>query len=109
MAETPTDLNTKAEFDQFIKDAGDNYVLIDFHATWCGPCKMISPWISEVAKIEGIVVGKVDVDDNSETAEACAIRAMPTFHVYHKGEKVGEVVGANQEKIQALIPLLANK
>jgi thioredoxin 1 len=72
-------------------------VVIDFTATWCGPCKMISPVYEKMAEeFPGVVFTKIDVDANSEAAEQCGIQAMPTFQFYKGGNKVGEMKGANE-------------
>lgn len=94
---------TKAEFDKLLADSGDKLVVIDFTATWCGPCHMIAPTVDELAKDTTIVVVKVDVDDNSETAEACGIRAMPTFQFYKNGSKIHEFAGADKAKLVAKV------
>ncbi|KAJ3413429.1 hypothetical protein HDV05_008070 [Chytridiales sp. JEL 0842] len=79
-------------------------VVVDFFATWCGPCKVISPKFEEFSKqYTSATFIKVDVDEVPEAAEACGIRAMPTFQVYKDGKKVGEVVGADKNKLEAEI------
>uniref|UniRef100_A0A8W8L3T6 Thioredoxin n=1 Tax=Magallana gigas TaxID=29159 RepID=A0A8W8L3T6_MAGGI len=84
-------VDSKAEFDSTIKD--NKMVVVDFFATWCGPCKMIAPKIEEMEKeYSGVVFIKVDVDENEETAAACEISAMPTFHIYKDGAKVCTVL-----------------
>jgi thioredoxin 1 len=71
-------------------------VLIDFYATWCGPCKMMAPVIDEVAKDYAgkLKVVKIDVDEASETAAAMGVTAMPTFIVLKDGQEVWRRLGA---------------
>uniref|UniRef100_A0A0B7AJW5 Thioredoxin n=1 Tax=Arion vulgaris TaxID=1028688 RepID=A0A0B7AJW5_9EUPU len=97
---------TKVDFDQTIKE-NDCLIVVDFFATWCGPCKTISPTIEGFSKeFTDVIFVKIDVDENSETAESCDIRAMPTFQFYKGGKKVGEVIGVDAKKIKDLIVAL---
>ncbi|TPX77084.1 hypothetical protein CcCBS67573_g01634 [Chytriomyces confervae] len=76
----------------------------DWFATWCGPCKVISPVFAEMAKeYTNLVFVKVDVDEVPEAAEGAGIRAMPTFQFYKSGKKIDELVGANAGKLRELI------
>ena len=73
-------VGTKAEFDQVLANAGDKLVAVDFTATWCPPCRRIGPIFEKMSEENGDVVFiKVDVDDNSETSEACEISSCLPF------------------------------
>ncbi|KZV64205.1 thioredoxin [Peniophora sp. CONT] len=99
---TVTVITSKAQFDEIIKK--DTPVFIDFWATWCGPCRMISPFFEKLAgEIEGAEFYKVDVDDQPEIAQEVAVRAMPTFIAFKDGKKIGDIVGAHKDKLEALV------
>jgi len=85
-------------------------MVIDFWATWCGPCRMVGPTIEALEKeYEGkVIVGKVNVDDNEELSAKFGIRNIPTVLFMKNGEIVDKVVGAAAkpvyvEKIEALL------
>ena len=97
-------LATKADFDKALADAGDKLVVVDFTATWCGPCQRIAPVFAKLAEeMPDVVFVKVDVDENEDTAQACGIQSMPTFQFYKSKAKVAEFSGADEEKIRATI------
>ncbi|XP_029310299.1 thioredoxin-like [Cottoperca gobio] len=96
------DINNLEEFRAALKDAGDKLVVVDFTATWCGPCKQISPEFhkqSTTAENVNVVFLKVDVDDAEDVSAECNINCMPTFHFYKNGEKVDEFSGANKDTL----------
>lgn len=70
-------------------------VLVDFYADWCGPCRLVSPIVDELAKTyEGkITVGKVDVDANSKVAGDYGVMSIPTVILFEKGKEVARQVG----------------
>ena len=78
-------------------------VLVDFTASWCGPCKKIGPFFEELAtKYPDVVFVKIDVDDLDDVAAECGISAMPTFQLYSNGVKVQEMTGADNDKLAAM-------
>merc|ERR1712146_215282 len=94
-------LATKADFDKCLADAGDKLVVVDFTATWCGPCQRIAPVFVKLAdEIPDVSFVKVDVDENQDTSAACGINCMPTLQFYKNGTKVHEFSGGSEEKIR---------
>ncbi len=85
---------TKENFEQVVLKS-DKPVLVDFWATWCGPCKMLSPIIEEVRKeTEGkAVVGKINVDEQQELAMQFGVMSIPTLLVLKNGEIVKKQIG----------------
>jgi thioredoxin 1 len=92
---------TDANFEQII--TSDMPVLVDFWAEWCGPCKMIGPVVEELAgDYEGkAVVGKLNVDENPQTAAKFGIRSIPTLLVFKGGQVVDKQVGAVPKSVLA--------
>ena len=89
---------------------GAQPLVVDFWATWCGPCRMVAPIIAELAEAyDGkITVGKCDVEDNEDLAQEFGIRNIPTILFFKNGEVVDKIVGAQskaklEEKFQSLL------
>lgn len=78
---------------------GDKPLVVDLWATWCGPCRMVSPIIEELSnEYEGkIVVGKCDVEDNDDIAMEFGVRNIPTVLFFKNGQLVDKFVGAAQK------------
>ena len=99
---------TNENFESYRK--GELPLVVDLWATWCGPCRMLGPIISELAEdYDGkIVVGKCDVDENDEVAMEFGVRNIPTVLFFKGGELVDKFVGATTkatlvEKFRALL------
>uniref|UniRef100_A0A3Q2WR60 Thioredoxin n=1 Tax=Haplochromis burtoni TaxID=8153 RepID=A0A3Q2WR60_HAPBU len=84
------------EFQSILKEAGDKLVVVDFTATWCGPCKQIAPLFAvSGVNTDNVIFLKVDVDEAEDVSSSCGISCMPTFHFYKNNQKVHEFSGAN--------------
>ncbi len=86
---------TDADFEQQV-EKHDGLAVVDFWATWCGPCRMIAPILEQLSvEYEGKVkVTKLDVDSNTKTATRFNVRSIPTLLFFKDGKLVDQVVGA---------------
>ena len=99
---------TDSSFDQLL--AQGKPMVVDFWATWCGPCKKVGPYIEELAEqyAEQAIIGKVDVDDNDELAMRFGVRNIPTILFIKDGQVVDKQIGAAaksvlEDKLKAIL------
>ncbi|CAI2378790.1 unnamed protein product [Moneuplotes crassus] len=97
------ELDTIEEFNDFLNDNPGKLVVIDFFATWCGPCQFIGPYVEQLAEADKLkgkaVFAKVDVDKNDDASAEYGVEAMPTFMLFLNGSKVDSVRGADIRKL----------
>lgn len=99
---------TDATFDQLV--AQGKPMVVDFWATWCGPCRMVGPYIEQLAEeyADSVIVGKVDVDENTDIAVRFGVRNIPTILFIKDGQIVDKQIGAVpksvlEQKLKALL------
>lgn len=99
-----------ATFDRTITEA-TTPALVDFWAPWCGPCRFMNPIIDQIAEHQGnaLTVAKLNIDENSETAQRFGVRSIPTLVLFYEGKEVGRHVGVMpapqlQEWVEAHAP-----
>ena len=89
---------TDTNFEETVLNAGKP-ALVDFWAVWCGPCRVIGPIVEEIAEeyADRVVVGKLDVDSNRDTAVKFGIQAIPTLLLVKNGQIADRIVGATDK------------
>jgi thioredoxin 1 len=83
---------TDENFEQVIKSNG--LVLVDFWAEWCGPCKKVSPILDEISKEHGILVGKLNIDENPIKTVEFSVSSIPTMVLFEDGVVIKTIIGA---------------
>jgi thioredoxin 1 len=83
---------TDENFDEVIKSNG--LVLVDFWAEWCGPCKKVSPILDEISKEHGILVGKLNIDENPLKPVEYSVSSIPTMVLFEDGVVIKTIIGA---------------
>ena len=89
-------LDVSKNFDEFIREG---VVVVDFYATWCGPCKMLAPILDKVANdMPQVKFGKVDVDQAMDIARRFGIRSIPDVFIFKNGVQVDHMLGLRDEE-----------
>jgi thioredoxin 1 len=83
---------TDESFDEVVKSNG--LILIDFWAEWCGPCKKVSPILDEISKEHGILVGKLNIDENPLKPVEYSVSSIPTMVLFEDGVVIKTIIGA---------------
>ncbi|XP_055947143.1 thioredoxin-like protein 1 [Argiope bruennichi] len=104
----PTVVPDDSRFQVELSNAGSRLVVVDFTASWCGPCRRIAPFFDELSRrYPAITFLKVDVDQCPETATSQGVTSMPTFIFYKNKMKIGQVSGADSAALEAKIKELS--
>jgi thioredoxin 1 len=88
---------TDSDFNQVINS--NDLILVDFWAEWCGPCKRLSPILDEIADERGLLIGKLNVDENPGKMEEYSIHSIPTMVLFKSGQPVKTITGAKPKHL----------
>ena len=77
----------------------NDLVLVDFWAEWCGPCKKLSPILDEIADERGLLVGKLNVDENPAKMQEYSVHSIPTMVLFKSGQPVKKIIGAKPKHL----------
>lgn len=95
---------TEGNLENFEKQINKEFMLVDFYATWCGPCKMLAPVVKEVVEEEKLEVTVVDIDKNIELAQNYAVMSVPTLMIFKNGNLVNAHTGyMHKEALKSFI------
>ncbi|MFT4889832.1 MAG: thioredoxin 1 [Halobacteriales archaeon] len=93
----PIHVDDADHFQSIVND--HDVVVVDFHADWCGPCKMMEPVMNSLAAETDAAVAKIDIDRLQRLAQQHGVRGVPTFKVYANGEQIEQFVGAQDRSV----------
>jgi thioredoxin 1 len=93
-----------ADFSEKVLNS-DKPVLVDFYADWCGPCKMIGPYLEELADefVGKVVIAKLNVDQNNDTPSKYGVRGIPTMILFENGQQKEVIVGADPHSLRDIV------
>ncbi|MDS0292947.1 thioredoxin [Halogeometricum luteum] len=104
---SPVHVESQDHLEQLVSE--HDVVLVDFHADWCGPCKMLEPTVEEIAAETDALVLKVDIDELQELARDEGVRSVPTLQFYQGGEQAKRVIGVqDKDDLLDIIEELSN-
>lgn len=98
-------LEDRDEWEALLADAGDRLIVVDFTATWCGPCQRIAPAYEKLAEAheDAALFVKIDVDELGDLAAELGVTSMPTFLFLRDGQVIDTLRGADEEGLRAMI------
>ncbi|KAH8293871.1 hypothetical protein KR054_005876, partial [Drosophila jambulina] len=104
-------ITSKGAFTKILEEAGTKHILVEFFATWCGPCAMIGPRLEQLATeyVTRLIILKIDVDENEDLALQYDVSSMPTFVIIKNGVTLLQFVGSNPEKIVSVVEKYVGK
>jgi len=79
--------------------SSSSLVLVDFWAEWCGPCRMVAPILEDISKDTGILVGKLNIDENPEKTSEYGVASIPTMVLFKDGKPIHTIVGAKPKHL----------
>ncbi|CAI2343864.1 unnamed protein product [Caenorhabditis sp. 36 PRJEB53466] len=95
------ELTDLSEFEHLVRQHPEKVIILDFFATWCGPCKAIAPLYKELAaEHKGVIFCKVDVDEADDLASKYDVKLMPTFVFTKNGETIDTLEGGVEEELR---------